>query len=109
MSHEQMDERTASILIVDDTPENLRLLSRILKEAGYQVRLLRESPMVVSSVVNAVPDLILLDIMMPELDGYQVCQQLKADARTCGIPVIFLSVLEETADKVKAFAVGGVD
>ncbi|OQX05667.1 MAG: response regulator [Desulfobacteraceae bacterium IS3] len=97
------------ILIVDDKPENLRLLSDILKSQGYGVRLLRKGNMVMSSVLNYPPDLILLDIMMPETDGYEVCRQLKADEKTCKIPVIFISALNDVVDKVKAFSVGGVD
>jgi PAS domain S-box-containing protein len=89
--------------------DNLRLLAEILFEQGYTVRMLREGRMVLSSVLNAPPDLILLDVLMPDLDGYQVCAQLKANEQTRAIPVIFLSALDETADKVKAFAIGGVD
>lgn len=98
-----------TILIVDDAPENLRLLADILRNHGYLTRLLREGQMVLSAVLHSPPQLILLDIMMPEMDGYEVCQQLKADERTREIPVIFLSALNETTDKVKAFAAGGVD
>jgi len=97
------------ILIVDDKPENLRLLSDILKVQGYGVRLLRKGNMVMSSVLNSPPDLILLDIMMPDINGYEVCRQLKADERTCNIPIIFISALNEVVDKIKAFSVGGVD
>ena len=109
MNTTQTTEPPASILVVDDLPDNLRLLSGILKSQGYLVRLLREGQMVRSSVLSFPPDLILLDIMMPDLSGYGVCQQLKADDRTRDIPVIFLSALDDVADKVKAFAVGGVD
>ncbi len=98
-----------SILIVDDKPENLRLLSDILKAQGYGVRLLRKGNMVMFSVLNSPPDLILLDIMMPDINGYEVCRQLKADEKTCNIPVIFISALNEVVDKIKAFSVGGVD
>ncbi len=87
------DAPASSILIVDDKPENLRLLSGILREQGYGVRTLRKGSMVLSSVLNSPPDLILLDIMMPETDGYEVCSQLKADEKTCKIPVIFISAL----------------
>ena len=109
MERQYNDKAPSKILIVDDTPENLRLLSNILKEAGYQIRLLREGPMVFSSVVQAPPDLILLDIMMPDMDGYAVCAQLKADERTRDIPIIFLSALSDVANKLKAFALGGSD
>ncbi|MDM8551557.1 response regulator [Desulfobacterales bacterium HSG2] len=103
------DESNAKILIVDDKLENLRLLARILKEKGYVVRQLREGKMVMSSVLSNPPDLILLDIVMPETDGYEVCRQLKAEERTCDIPVIFISALNDMPDKVRAFFVGGVD
>ncbi len=107
MSTQHTDE--PKILIVDDNPENLRLLSIILKEKGYSIRQLREGKMVMQSVLNSPPDLILLDIMMPETDGYEVCRQLKAEELTCDIPVIFISALDETAEKVKAFSLGGTD
>jgi len=102
-------ESKSDILIVDDKPENLRLLSGILKEQGYAVRTLRKSLMVSASVDKFPPDIILLDIMMPDMDGYEVCMQLKANERTRDIPVVFISALNESADKVKAFSVGGVD
>ncbi len=106
-----MNEQTSesNILIVDDKPENLRLLSKILKEKGYKVRSLRKGQMVFSSVLNSPPDIILLDIMMPEMDGYEVCQQLKADEQTRDIPIIFISALDEATDKVRGFNLGGAD
>lgn len=109
-----MDTKTAetskgNILIVDDTPENLHLLSTTLTEQGYDVRGVVSGAMGLRAARLAPPDLILLDIMMPELDGYQVCRQLKASAQTREIPVIFLSALDDTIDKVKAFASGGAD
>lgn len=97
------------ILIVDDTPENLRLLSTMLINEGYNVRKALSGEMALTAVQTVVPDLILLDIMMPGLDGYQVCEKLKANPKTAEVPVIFLSALSEAFDKVKAFAVGGVD
>ncbi|MGI0486097.1 EAL domain-containing protein [Pantanalinema rosaneae CENA516] len=99
----------ADILIVDDTPENLRLLSIVLVQAGYGVRKALSGHMALMAVQTMVPDLILLDIMMPELDGYDVCKQLKAQPETAQIPVIFLSALSEAFDKVKAFNIGGSD
>lgn len=104
-----MNKCQGNILIVDDTPANLRLLSGMLTEQGYEVRAVKKGRMAIKAVRTLPPDLILLDIMMPDMDGYQVCQQLKADAATCEIPVIFLSALDEVIDKVKAFEVGGVD
>ncbi len=98
-----------NILIVDDTPANLRLLSGILKEEGYKVRPAPSGPLALSAAQNSAPDLILLDINMPEMDGYEVCRQLKADKELARVPVIFLSALSETEDKLKAFEAGGVD
>jgi two-component system, NtrC family, sensor kinase len=98
-----------NILVVDDTPENLRLLSGILSEKGYQVRPVPNGKLALSAAQNIPPDLVLLDIMMPEIDGYEVCRQLKASEVTKNIPVIFLSAINDVMDKVKAFTVGGVD
>lgn len=97
------------ILVVDDTRENLRLLSTVLSDSGYKVRKAINGTLALRAVGVAKPDLILLDIRMPDLDGYEVCQKLKADPRTADIPVIFISALDEVIDKVKAFEVGGVD
>lgn len=99
----------SNILIVDDSFENLRVLSAPLIEEGYKVRCVRNGSLALLSVKSTRPDLILLDIRMPEMSGYEVCQQLKADATTQGIPIIFISALDEPLDKVKAFAAGGVD
>lgn len=98
-----------NILLVDDTPDNLRLLSTMLTEQGYEVRSVINGAMALMGVQAEPPDLILLDINMPQMNGYEVCQQLKAGDRTREIPVIFISALEDVLDKVKAFAVGGVD
>ncbi|WP_416671909.1 EAL domain-containing response regulator [Egbenema bharatensis] len=98
-----------TILVVDDTPENLQLLATTLTEQGYEVRGVVSGAMALRVARSVVPDLILLDILMPEMDGYEVCRILKTDERTCEIPVIFLTALVEVLDKVKAFAVGGVD
>ncbi len=97
------------ILIVDDTPANLRVLSATLRDRGYEVRCVNSGAMALTVSQNAPPDLILLDIKMPEMDGYQVCQQLKSDIKTHEIPVIFLSGLDDASDKIKAFTAGGVD
>ncbi|WOD40326.1 response regulator [Nodosilinea sp. E11] len=97
------------ILLVDDTPDNLRVLSAMLTHQGYEVRKALNGPRAIASVQSDPPDLILLDIKMPGMDGYAVCQQLKADPNTCDVPVIFISALDDALDKVKAFAVGGVD
>lgn len=97
------------VLIVDDQPNNLRLLSTTLSEAGYKVRNAISAKMALMGIEKALPQLILLDIMMPQMDGYQLCQHLKSDERTQHIPVIFLSALDNEWDKVKAFEVGGSD
>lgn len=98
-----------NILVVDDKPDNLRLLSNILTGEGYKVRKVLNGRLAVDAAQLDPPDLILLDIMMPEPDGYQVCRDLKANQKTQEIPIIFLSALDTIADKVKAFTVGGVD
>jgi len=100
---------TGEILIVDDTPANLRLLSAMLTDHGFRVRPARNGELALMSAQAAPPDLILLDIRMPDLNGYEVCEQLKTDPRTRDIPVIFISALDRTEDKVKAFTYGGVD
>ncbi|HBL59746.1 MAG TPA: hybrid sensor histidine kinase/response regulator [Cyanobacteria bacterium UBA8803] len=98
-----------NILIVDDTPDNLRLLSNALTERGYKVRGAIDGPMALMGAKAAPPDLILLDINMPDMNGYEICSALKADEITRDIPVIFISGLDAVFDKVKAFAVGGRD
>ncbi len=107
----QTPETTPSgnILIVDDTPANLRLLSNMLAEQGYKVRSVINGQMALTATQASPPDLILLDIRMPEMNGYEVCERLKADEDTHDIPIIFISALDATQDKVKAFTVGGVD
>ena len=109
MSDYPITRSTASILVVDDTPANLRLLAGILAEQGYTVQPARAGSQALSIAQGVPLDLILLDIMMPEMDGYEVCTKLKADARTQDIPVIFISAINDVLDKVKAFGVGGVD
>ena len=117
MSHDQADAPKApalsspkgNILIVDDTPANLRLLSQMLAEQGYQVRPVPDGSLALAATRAEPPDLILLDIRMPEMNGYEVCEHLKADAQTRDIPIIFISALDATQDKVRAFTAGGVD
>ncbi len=101
--------QTANILIVDDTPANLQVLAGMLKDRGYKVRPVPSGKLALLAAERNPPDLILLDINMPEMNGYEVCQHLKANALLEGIPVIFISALNEPLDKVKAFAIGGVD
>ena len=98
-----------NILIVDDVPENLHLLSGMLTDRGYKVRVAPSGRLALKAVQKMPPDLILLDINMPEMDGYETCERLKADPASEGIPVIFISALNKTMDKVKSFSVGGVD
>ncbi|MBD2019734.1 hybrid sensor histidine kinase/response regulator [Leptolyngbya sp. FACHB-36] len=99
----------ADILIVDDTLDNVRLLSNMLQGQGYTVRKALSGQMALTAVRTLLPDLILLDVNMPEMNGYEVCKQLKEDAQTCSVPIIFLSALDSVSDKVKAFRVGGID
>lgn len=97
------------ILIVDDTPDNLRLLSAMLNRHQLSVRKALTGQWAITAAQAALPDLILLDIKMPEMSGYEVCQRLKADPATREVPVIFISALNDALDKVKAFAAGGAD
>jgi sigma-B regulation protein RsbU (phosphoserine phosphatase) len=99
----------AGILVVDDTPANLQVLAGMLKDRGYKVRPVPSGKLALLAARRDPPDLILLDIDMPEMSGYEVCEHLKADKTLTGIPVIFISALTEQLDKVKAFAMGGVD
>lgn len=97
------------ILVVDDRPDNIRLLSSMLTDQGYKVRKAVNGMMALTAVQTSIPDLILLDITMPQMDGYEVCQRLKLNESTKNIPVIFISALDEVLDKVRAFNLGGVD
>lgn len=103
------DEVSGRVLIVDDIPENLEFLSRVLTRRGYVVQTAISGEVALAMLRPYNPDLILLDICMPGLDGYQVCQELKADPETSNIPIIFLSALDEEEAKIRAFEVGGVD
>lgn len=105
--HIQRD--SARILIVDDIPQNLRLLSAMLSEHNYEVRYAVNGRLAIEAARLSPPDLILLDISMPGMNGYEVCEALKSEAATRHIPVVFLSARDDLVDKVKAFAVGGVD
>ncbi|GAB4378766.1 MAG: diguanylate cyclase [Elainellaceae cyanobacterium] len=109
MEKRHAETTKGNILVVDDTLANVQLLSHMLTEHGYKVRKVLNGQMALMGVHTAPPDLILLDVNMPEMSGYEVCQQLKANATTQNIPIIFISALDEASDKVKAFAVGGVD
>jgi diguanylate cyclase (GGDEF)-like protein len=97
------------ILIVDDNPINLDLLSGMLLDRGYRVRVATNGRRALSAARSAVPDLVMLDINMPEMDGYEVCTQIKEDGGTRDVPVIFISALDNALDKVRAFQTGGAD
>jgi PAS domain S-box-containing protein len=109
MSDEQMNYAQADILIVDDKPASVRLLIEILGRHGYTARPAADGPQALLAARKQAPDLILLDVMLPGMSGYEVCQKLKADEATRDIPVIFISALAQDFDKVKGFSVGGVD
>ena len=109
MAANQAEIPKASILVVDDTPDNLRLLIGILAGQGYDVRPASDGDFALQSARTTLPDLILLDIKMPGMDGYAVCEQLKANEQTRAIPVIFISALHDVVEKVKGFEAGGVD
>ena len=98
-----------NIIVVDDTPASLRVLHELLRERGYKVRPMPSGALALQAARHEPPDLILLDVNMPEMDGWEVCRQLKADDRLKEIPIIFISALTETTDKVRAFQLGGVD
>jgi DNA-binding response OmpR family regulator len=102
-------KRKDTILIADDNPNNLKVLSETLTEFGYEVRVAMDGKAAVKSAQAEVPDMILLDIHMPEMDGYETCEILKKDKRTMEVPVIFISALNEHFNKIKAFKYGAVD
>ncbi len=105
----QKEELRGNILIVDDTLANLDVLAGILRDEGYKVRPAPSGKLALRAIKAEKPDLVLLDIRMPEMDGYEVCRQVKADDEYKDIPIIFISALTDTADKIEAFKVGGVD
>jgi len=109
MSEDGTRKYVASILMVDDNPINLQVLTSMLMQSGWRPRPVTSGRLGLQAARNEPPDLVLLDVNMPEMNGYEVCAALKADARLADIPVIFISALGEIADKVRGFAVGGVD
>ncbi|PKM77335.1 MAG: hybrid sensor histidine kinase/response regulator [Firmicutes bacterium HGW-Firmicutes-15] len=109
MEYKDKETYSPQILIVDDLKANLKLLTDILSSQGYNVRPAISGKLALRSVAVEVPDLILLDVKMPDMDGYKVCQLLKADEKSQRVPIIFISALDEVSDKVKGFSVGGVD
>lgn len=108
MTH-SIENSRYEILVVDDMIANVKLLSSLLEQQGYRVRAAINGEMALQSVQLQMPDLILLDIKMPGLSGFEVCQSLKSDPKTQSIPIIFISAMSETDDKVTAFRVGGID
>jgi CheY-like chemotaxis protein len=104
-----MSNTPGDILVVDDQPVNVRLLATMLSQLGYKVRKATSGEMALTAIHAELPDLILLDITMPQMDGYELCEILKKDPNTADIPVIFVSALDESMDKTKAFEVGAVD
>jgi len=103
------EESSFSIMVVDDQPDNLRLLEEMLQKKGYQVRSFPRGRMALASAAQRPPALVLLDVNMPEMNGYEVCERMIANEVLRQVPVIFLSALSDVADKVRAFQAGGVD
>src|SRR5512136_637494 len=104
-----LPSRPEDILVVDDTPASLRLLAELLTKEGYRIRPATDGALALKSVAAKNPDLILLDVSMPGMDGYEVCRRLKADEKSSRVPVIFISAFGETRQKVSGFEVGGLD
>lgn len=105
----KLETTQATIMIVDDEPENLNVLGTMLSFAGYRVAAFPRGAMALAAARDEMPDLILLDVNMPEMDGYEVCRRCKADERLRGIPIVFLSALTGISEKARAFAVGAAD
>lgn len=103
------ERRAATLLIVDDKPQNLRLVSDFLAEQGFELMLSRSGAQALEKIDLAMPDLVLLDVTMPKMDGFEVCRRLKENARTSALPVIFMTALDDTAHKVEGFRLGAVD
>ena len=101
--------RDATLLIVDDKPQNLRLISDFLAEHGFDLMLTRSGAQALDKARLATPDLVLLDVRMPDMDGFEVCRRLKNDPRTANVPVIFMTAVDDTAHKVEGFLLGAVD
>ncbi|XOV88267.1 MAG: response regulator [Pseudomonadota bacterium] len=104
-----IDDAPASVLVVDDTPANLEILTHMLKGLGHRPRPVPTGAMALRAAEHETPDLVLMDINMPEMDGFETCQRLKAEARTREVPVLFISARSDTYDKIQAFQSGGVD
>ncbi|MEQ8677829.1 MAG: response regulator [Aggregatilineales bacterium] len=108
-NHSHLPIKSSTVLIVDDMPDNLMLLTEILRESGHRLHTCNSGKSAVIMVEDITPDLILLDVNMPEMDGYEVCRHLKNSPDLADVPIIFLSAMDSTLDKVKAFRTGGVD
>ncbi len=104
-----MEQMKGELLIVDDNPENLRVLSSMLKQEGYSVRAAKNAKQALASIDSSEPDLMLLDVHMPEMDGFELCQQIKARSEFHNLPIIFLSALNDTFNKKQGFDAGAVD
>jgi two-component system, OmpR family, response regulator len=98
-----------TILIVDDVPDNIRLLSRILVKRGYQTRKALSGSMALTAIQASKPHLILLDVQMPDMNGYELCHLIKSDPANFDIPIIFLSANDDSSEKIKAIQLGGSD
>src|SRR5436309_4743020 len=98
-----------TILVVDDTPANLDMLSALLEEQGYEVLAAASGELALRIVAQSRPDLVLLDVMMTGIDGYETCRQLKSLPEMAALPVLFISALDEVSDVVRGFEAGGVD
>jgi DNA-binding response OmpR family regulator len=103
------ERRGTTLLIVDDKPQNLRLISDFLAEQGFELMLTRSGAQALEKIELSMPDLVLLDVTMPKMDGFEVCRRLKRNARTAALPVIFMTALDDTAHKVEGFRLGAVD
>ena len=99
MNSQQLDSHVANLLVVDDTPDNLRLLSTMLSDKGYKVRGVINGEMALKAAGSTPPDLILLDITMPQMNGYEVCRRLKSDPKTQNLPVVMCSSKSEEIDR----------
>ncbi|MDM8529550.1 hybrid sensor histidine kinase/response regulator [Anaerolineales bacterium HSG25] len=99
----------STVMVIDDASDNRHLLNLILKKEGFKVMLAKNGETSLAALAEELPDIILLDIMMPDISGYDLCKKLKADERNHDIPIIFISAMNQSVDKVKAFSVGGVD
>ena len=105
----QPPPQPGTILVVDDNPTNIQVLFDVLSEMGYRVAIAKSGEAALQRLQSYHPDIILLDVMMPGIDGFETCQRLKADPATCNIPVIFMTALSDSVDKVKGLSLGAVD